>query len=177
MFQFSPNEDPYILVNNKKTTVSSLNQLNPNTIKLIQIWKRSGALEKYGASGKDGVVEVVLKTPREMKLSEDELQNEMFSNTWTEEPSTAWSSITTVTYSMKIDKFTNEEFEKLKKSIKAEGYDFNLRTLRKTRNKVTKLKFDLDGTAYTYEPDTGMKSLTITIDELDNKPKVSAVSY
>jgi TonB-dependent SusC/RagA subfamily outer membrane receptor len=176
MFGFTSKDDPFILVNNKRISEAEFNKLDPQTIKLIHVWNGNDAIEKYGKNAKNGVIDIVLKSAREMKLTEDELQNEMFPAANEQTSTSTWTS-SKVSFSISIDKFTDAELEKFKVQLKNEGYEFKLRTFRKTGDKVTKLKFDLDGTAYTFEPNKGIKSLTITINNRDKEPKVSAVTY
>ena len=158
-------ENTYILLDGKPAKKHELEKVDPNDIESMTVLKGNDAIALYGKKAENGAIIIITKVNGESD------------NTSNTRSFTRSSTVTKVSYNVMIDNFTDAEFNKLKESLKKEGYDFNLRTLRKTGNKVTKLKFDLDGTAYTFEPNTGMKSLSITINDTDKEPKVSAVSY
>jgi hypothetical protein len=50
-----------ILVDGKEKTADELNEVDPNNIYSITIWKDKSSAEKYGDKGKNGVIEVITK--------------------------------------------------------------------------------------------------------------------
>ncbi|BAO55798.1 M56 family metallopeptidase [Nonlabens marinus] len=165
---------PSITVDGKKITEEEFRDIDPQTIKLINVLKGEAATKAYGSKVENGLIEIVLKSAEEMKMTEDELHNKMFPKRQT----TISSSPTKkVSFVITIDEFTDSEMSLLEKKLKKEGYNFNLKTFRKKGNEVSKLKFDLDGTSYTFEPRNGIKSLTISINNRDKEPQVSAVTF
>lgn len=65
----SINENPLILVDGKRI-VSNINQIDPVFIEKASILKGDAAREKYGELGKNGVIEVTLKKPKELTQNE-----------------------------------------------------------------------------------------------------------
>jgi len=65
----SINENPLILVDGKRI-VSNINQIDPAFIEKASILKGDAAKEKYGELGKNGVIEVTLKKPKELTQNE-----------------------------------------------------------------------------------------------------------
>lgn len=57
---------PLFILNGKKISYEEMNRINPSHIKSISVLKDKAAVEKYGSDGKNGVVEISLKTPEEM---------------------------------------------------------------------------------------------------------------
>lgn len=165
--------DPYILVNNKKISEEAFNNLSPQTIKLVNIWKGEAAVNKYGANAKDGVIDIVLRTPSEMKMTEDELNQQLSTNSRNTTSRTSWSVSSSTTFSITIDNFTDAEMEKFKEKLEKNDLNFKLRIFRKSNGLLTKLKFDLEGVAYTYDMNKPIKSLTVKMDDQGAKPFVS----
>ncbi len=58
--------NPLFIVNKKKVTKSYFKKLDPETIKSINIYKENEAIERFGKSGKNGVVVVILKSKKEL---------------------------------------------------------------------------------------------------------------
>lgn len=330
---FAGEKNPLILANGKKITETEFNNLDPNKVKLVNIFKREVALEKYGEAAKDGVIDIVLKSASEMKMTEGELQDKIFSDkrspyqkqrdertakvqqilnersdrkeqiisernerkenlikqrdsikkelkseyqkrrsekekrsgylyannqtyyfvadqekketkifsrfgielivlpeaidgdasgtvnylgealnykivesqlsftnkngaivklgeptstsrsysssSTTNSTASSTSVRTTVgPMSMTLTDFTEEEFLKMKPTLEEMmDADLELKTFKTKGDKIVKLKFDLNGTAYTYEPNNGIKSLTIMMEKKGSVPKVSVVTY
>jgi len=55
--------DPIYFVNGKEIPKDEMNTISPNTIQSISVLKGETALNKYSVKGKNGVVEILLKTP------------------------------------------------------------------------------------------------------------------
>ncbi len=53
--------DPIYFVDGKETNKSNLDKINPNTIESMSVFKGEDAINKYGAKGKNGVVEIITK--------------------------------------------------------------------------------------------------------------------
>lgn len=54
--------DPIFVVNGQKVSKETLAKFEPNTIKSIQVYKGSQAVELFGPEGANGVISIVLKT-------------------------------------------------------------------------------------------------------------------
>lgn len=59
-YSFPDGKKPLILVDGKITDIS-IQQIDPETIESISVWKDKTATDKYGDKGKDGVIEIRLK--------------------------------------------------------------------------------------------------------------------
>jgi hypothetical protein len=53
---------PLIIINGKKVSSEELDKMDPSDIERVDVWKDEASIEKYGADGKNGVVEVRTKT-------------------------------------------------------------------------------------------------------------------
>lgn len=63
--------EPLIVVNNviqKEKLTVSLRNMDPNSIESISILKDSKAVEKYGAAGNNGVIEIITKNNLVLKV-------------------------------------------------------------------------------------------------------------
>ena len=65
----SQQKDPLILIDGKEATQEEMKNLEPSLIKSMNILKGENATEKYGEKGKNGVIEITLKTEEEIKNS------------------------------------------------------------------------------------------------------------
>lgn len=57
--------DPLLLLDGKEISKEEMSKLNPKAIEAVNVLKGPGAIEKYGEKGKNGVVEITLKDPRQ----------------------------------------------------------------------------------------------------------------
>lgn len=165
---------PLYIVNGKEMSEKEFKKLDVHRLKSISVLKDAKATSKYGDKSKNGVIEVELKTDAEMK------KQPVNSNDLEEVIVTGYSTSTSTSidfFTITIDDFKDSELAELKSTLKNLDHDFELKTFRKNGENVTKLKFDLDGTTYTYEPKNGMKSITIKMEDSSKTPKVSAVTY
>lgn len=64
---------PLYFIDGKQTNEAVINELDPNTIESINVLKGEKAIEKYGESGKNGVIEINMKK-REVSFL-DKLEN------------------------------------------------------------------------------------------------------
>jgi len=62
-------KDPLILIEGEEATQEEMNNLEPSHIKSMNILKGENATENYGEKGKNGVIEITLKTEEEIKNS------------------------------------------------------------------------------------------------------------
>lgn len=62
-------KDPLILIDGEEATQEEMNNLEPSHIKSMNILKGENATENYGEKGKNGVIEITLKTEEEIKNS------------------------------------------------------------------------------------------------------------
>jgi TonB-dependent SusC/RagA subfamily outer membrane receptor len=165
---------PLYIVNGKEMSEKEFKKLDVHRLKSISVLKDAKATSKYGDKSKNGVIEVELKTDAEMK------KQPVNSNDLEEVIVTGYSTSTSTSidfFTITIDDFKDSELAELKSTLKNLDHDFELKTFRKNGENVTKLKFDLDGTTYTYEPKNGMKIITIKMEDSSKTPKVSAVTY
>src|SRR5690554_1282551 len=51
-----------IFVDGKKSTKGELNQIDPNSIHSMNVWKGESAVDRFGEEGKDGVIEITTKS-------------------------------------------------------------------------------------------------------------------
>lgn len=64
-------KEPLIVIDGAITENKKLEDINPNTIQSMSVWKGEKAIKKYGEKGKDGVIEFILKKiPETDKSSE-----------------------------------------------------------------------------------------------------------
>jgi len=54
-------KQPLLFIDGNVTTGKRLEDIDPNTIQSMSVWKDEKAIEKYGAQGKNGVVEITTK--------------------------------------------------------------------------------------------------------------------
>ena len=62
--------EPLIFIDGKKISKAEMNDINPNTIKSINVWKDSMAVVKYGSEGKNGVILITMKSDGEKNTVE-----------------------------------------------------------------------------------------------------------
>ena len=67
---------PLYFINGKQTNEAVVNELDPNTIESINVLKGEKAIEKYGESGKNGVIEINMKKQEVSFL--DKLENSIY---------------------------------------------------------------------------------------------------
>src|SRR5690606_15813095 len=70
--------NPIYFIDGKQTNEAVVKEINPNTIESINVLKGEKAIEKYGESGKNGVIEIKMKK-REVSLNSTELHSETVS--------------------------------------------------------------------------------------------------
>jgi|GEM_PF-1293516 len=165
---------PLYFIDGKETSEKDFEIMDVYRFKSVSVLKEDQAISKYGDRAKYGVIKVELKTDAEMK------KQPVNSNDVEEVIVTGYSIATSTsidTFTITIDDFTDTELAELKSTLKNLDHDFELKTFRKNGEKVSKLKFDLDGTTYTYQPKNGIKSLTIKKEGKGEDPKVSAVTF
>lgn len=148
-------KNPFIIANDKKITETEFNNIDPQTVKLVNVLNGKSAIDKYGNDAKDGVIEIILKSASEMKMTEEELQDKIISKDRKTKNTRIGKKVSFV---ITIDEFNDAELNLLKNRLNKEGYKFEVKTFKKKGDKVTKLKFDIDGTSYTFEPRNGLKS-------------------
>ena len=68
-------KDPLILIDGKEATQEEMKNLEPSLIKSVNILKGENATEKYGEKGKNGVIEITLKTEEEIKAEKEKKDN------------------------------------------------------------------------------------------------------
>jgi TonB-dependent SusC/RagA subfamily outer membrane receptor len=56
------NDNVLLIVDGKKLAKGAINQLDPNDIESISVFKGEKAIERYGDGGKDGVIEIITKS-------------------------------------------------------------------------------------------------------------------
>ena len=54
-------KDVLYIIDGKEMESGSMNDVDPNTIKSINVLKGENALKKYGEKGKNGVIEITTK--------------------------------------------------------------------------------------------------------------------
>jgi len=59
---------PLFFLDGKKITKEEMSQLNPNNIASMNVLKDKAALDKYGAEGKNGVIEITAKSSKELNI-------------------------------------------------------------------------------------------------------------
>ena len=57
----SHGKEPLYIVNGKSQSEKDIQQLDPNTIESMNVFKDETAIKKYGKKGKNGVIEITLK--------------------------------------------------------------------------------------------------------------------
>jgi hypothetical protein len=63
--------DPlYVIDGKKQADKKALDVLNPDDIHMIQVWKNTDAIAKYGDAGKDGVIEITTKAFADKKTGD-----------------------------------------------------------------------------------------------------------
>ncbi|AGC75249.1 TonB-dependent SusC/RagA subfamily outer membrane receptor [Nonlabens dokdonensis] len=70
---------------------------------------------------------------------------------------------------------TKKGFEKLEKDLEDAGHSFKLKTHRMKNGKLNKLKYEINGSEYTYVSKTGIKLLKIQFDANGKTPRVSMI--
>ena len=68
-------KDPLILIDGEEATQEEMKNLEPSLIKSMNILKGENATEKYGEKGKNGVIEITLKTEEEIKAEKEKKDN------------------------------------------------------------------------------------------------------
>ena len=63
-------QQPIYIIDGKEISTDEMKKINPSTIESINILKGSSAKKKYGAKGKNGVVEITLKEPNPSESSQ-----------------------------------------------------------------------------------------------------------
>lgn len=58
------NDNVLLIVDGKKLAKGAINQLDPNDIESISVFKGENAIERYGDGGKDGVIEITTKSKK-----------------------------------------------------------------------------------------------------------------
>jgi hypothetical protein len=53
---------PLVIINGKRVSSEELDKMDPSDIERVDVWKDEASVEKYGADGKNGAVEVRTKT-------------------------------------------------------------------------------------------------------------------
>jgi len=71
----SQQKDPLILIDGEEATQVEMKNLEPSLIKSMNILKGENATEKYGEKGKNGVIEITLKTEEELKAEKEKKDN------------------------------------------------------------------------------------------------------
>ena len=71
----SQQKDPLILIDGKEATQEEMKNLEPSLIKSMNILKGENATKKYGEKGKNGVIEITLKTEEEIKAEKEKKDN------------------------------------------------------------------------------------------------------
>lgn len=68
-------KDPLILIDGEEATQEEMKNLEPSLIKSMNILKGENATKKYGEKGKNGVIEITLKTEEEIKAEKEKKDN------------------------------------------------------------------------------------------------------
>ena len=74
----SNKEQPIYILNEKEITAEEMEEIDPNTIQSVNVFKDKSALNKYGEKGKNGVIEITTKNNYSTSINVDE--NDISSN-------------------------------------------------------------------------------------------------
>lgn len=69
LLKLSQEAKPLYFVDGKEFT-GDLNEINPNNIESISVWKDQSAIAKYGKKGKNGVVEIITKSNSKVNVTD-----------------------------------------------------------------------------------------------------------
>ncbi|WP_194850082.1 M56 family metallopeptidase [Nonlabens antarcticus] len=171
--------DKYISNKNKKRVESIYSRRNKTKDSLIGTIKQNGdSLKKNYEERREQLKSQREEIKNERMSAYEERKQESESQTYSKSASSSFISTTVGPFAVTLKDFNEEDLLELKSVLKEMmGVDMDLRTFRKSGNNISKLKFDLDGTTYTFQTNKGIKSLTIKIEGKGSKPKVSTVNY
>ncbi len=104
--------DPVYFVDGKEIPKDKLNTISPDAIKSISILKGDNAINKYGDKGKNGVVEIFLKTP--VISQNDTIPNKVFTKVENEAAfpggQDAWVKYISTAIQASMDSLTEKDF-------------------------------------------------------------------
>jgi bla regulator protein BlaR1 len=76
-----------------------------------------------------------------------------------------------------ITNISKESFEKFQKQLEEAGHTFKLMTHRMKKDRLMKLKYEINGVQHTYQTNKGVKFLKIQFTEGNTSPSISTIPY
>jgi bla regulator protein BlaR1 len=76
-----------------------------------------------------------------------------------------------------ITNISKESFEKFQKQLEEAGHTFRLMTHRMKKDRLMKLKYEINGVQHTYQTNKGVKFLKIQFTEGNTSPSISTIPY
>ena len=144
-------KQPFVLLDGKEINIEEIEQIKPEDIENVTVFKGDKAMELYGKKGKDGVISIISKKTY-MSKSKKSIENPTDkANTWgistkieSTEDDDDFSPINSYSTSYVTKNTIDKMLEVSKKHLKSEGVIFNYSKL--TRDKegiIVKIKVDL----------------------------------